>query len=120
MVGMLCAGRVGELRDWEMELKAQIAAIKEKGKEKSKSKSNARDEGPTVIEENIEEIVSTWTRIHVEKVSTYDSDIILKMDETLHHHIIGKDESIIAISRAIRRERVGLKNPNRPIASFIF
>ena len=120
MVGMLCARQDGELRDREMELKAQIASVKEKGKEKSKSESDAGDEGPIVTEENIEHIVSTWTGIPVEKVSTNEFDKIVKMEETLHHCIIGQDEAVIAISRAIRRERVGLKNINRPTSSFIF
>lgn len=112
--------KAGELRDREMELKAQIVAVTEKGKEKSKAESEASDEGPTVTEADIEHIVSTWTGIPVEKVSRDESDRLLKMEETLHHRIIGQDEAVIAISRAIRRARVGLKNPNRPIASFIF
>ncbi|KAL0429665.1 UNVERIFIED_CONTAM: ATP-dependent Clp protease ATP-binding subunit ClpACD4B, chloroplastic [Sesamum radiatum] len=65
-------------------------------------------------------IVSSWTGIPVEKVSTDESDRLLKMEETLHRRVIGQDEAVKAISRAIRRARVGLKNPNRPIASFIF
>ena len=85
-----------------MELKAQIAAVIEKGNEKSKSKSDAGDEGPIVTEESIEHIVSTWIGIPVENVSTDDSDRILKMEENIHHRIIGKNEAVIAISRAIR------------------
>ncbi|MBA0859445.1 hypothetical protein Goshw_006940 [Gossypium schwendimanii] len=56
----------------------------------------------------------------VEKVSTDEFDRLLKMEETLHKRVVGQDEAVKAISRAIRRARVGLKNPNRPIASFIF
>eukprot|EP00246_Nothoceros_aenigmaticus_P012003 TRINITY_DN351_c0_g1_i1.p1 TRINITY_DN351_c0_g1~~TRINITY_DN351_c0_g1_i1.p1 ORF type:complete len:932 (-),score=216.15 TRINITY_DN351_c0_g1_i1:246-3041(-) len=112
--------KAGELRDREMELKAQIAAITEKGKEKSKAESEAGDTGPTVTEADIQHIVSAWTGIPVEKVSTDESDRLLKMEETLHQRVIGQDEAVKAISRAIRRARVGLKNPSRPIASFIF
>ncbi|BFI23488.1 ATP-dependent Clp protease ATP-binding subunit ClpC [Marchantia polymorpha subsp. ruderalis] len=112
--------KAGELRDREMELKAQIAAITEKGKEKSKAESEANEQGPMVTEADIQQIVSAWTGIPVEKVSTDESDRLLKMEETLHQRVIGQDEAVKAISRAIRRARVGLKNPNRPIASFIF
>jgi ATP-dependent Clp protease ATP-binding subunit ClpC len=112
--------KAGELRDREMELKAQISALTEKGKEKSKAESEAGDAGPLVTEVDIQQIVCAWTGIPVEKVSTDESDKLLKMEETLHQRIIGQDEAVKAISRAIRRARVGLKNPNRPIASFIF
>jgi ATP-dependent Clp protease ATP-binding subunit ClpC len=112
--------KAGELRDREMELKAQIATITEKGKEKLKAETEAGDTGPVVEESDIQHIVSAWTGIPVEKVSTDESDRLLKMEETLHQRIIGQDEAVKAISRAIRRARVGLKNPNRPIASFIF
>ncbi|KAG4391531.1 hypothetical protein AAZX31_05G187600 [Glycine max] len=112
--------KAGELRDREMDLKAQISALIEKGKEMSKAESEAGDEGPMVTEVDIQHIVSSWTGIPVEKVSTDESDRLLKMEETLHKRVIGQDEAVKAISRAIRRARVGLKNPNRPIASFIF
>ncbi|CAI0446740.1 unnamed protein product [Linum tenue] len=112
--------KAGELRDREMDLKAQITAIVEKGKEMSKAETEAGDVGPTVTESDIQHIVSSWTGIPVEKVSTDESDRLLKMEETLHKRVIGQDEAVKAISRAIRRARVGLKNPNRPIASFIF
>ncbi|XP_038986955.1 ATP-dependent Clp protease ATP-binding subunit ClpA homolog CD4B, chloroplastic isoform X1 [Phoenix dactylifera] len=112
--------KAGELRDREMELKAQISALIDKGKERSKAESEAGDSGPVVTEADIQHIVSSWTGIPVEKVSSDESDRLLKMEETLHKRVIGQDEAVKAISRAIRRARVGLKNPNRPIASFIF
>ncbi|KAG5572463.1 hypothetical protein H5410_062229 [Solanum commersonii] len=112
--------KAGELRDREMDLKAQITALIDKNKEVSKAESEAADTGPLVTEADIQHIVSSWTGIPVEKVSTDESDRLLKMEETLHTRIIGQDEAVKAISRAIRRARVGLKNPNRPIASFIF
>ncbi|CAL9113655.1 unnamed protein product [Musa textilis] len=112
--------KAGELRDREMELKAQISALIDKGKERSKAESEAGDAGPVVNEADIQHIVSSWTGIPVEKVSSDESDRLLKMEETLHKRVIGQDEAVKAISRAIRRARVGLKNPNRPIASFIF
>ncbi|KAL4036444.1 hypothetical protein IC575_005184 [Cucumis melo] len=112
--------KAGELRDREMELKTKISALVDKGKEMSKAESEAGDVGPVVTEVDIQHIVSSWTGIPVEKVSTDESDRLLKMEETLHKRVIGQDEAVKAISRAIRRARVGLKNPNRPIASFIF
>ncbi|GMY15208.1 chaperone protein ClpC, chloroplastic [Fagus crenata] len=112
--------KAGELRDREMDLKAQITALVDKGKEMSKAETEAGDVGPLVTEVDIQHIVSSWTGIPVEKVSTDESDRLLKMEETLHKRVIGQDEAVKAISRAIRRARVGLKNPNRPIASFIF
>ncbi|KAI4383403.1 hypothetical protein MLD38_009245 [Melastoma candidum] len=112
--------KAGELRDREMDLKAQISVLVDKGKEMSKAETEAGEVGPIVTEADIQHIVSSWTGIPVEKVSTDESDRLLKMEETLHKRVIGQDEAVKAISRAIRRARVGLKNPNRPIASFIF
>ncbi|KAJ4962976.1 hypothetical protein NE237_022915 [Protea cynaroides] len=112
--------KAGELRGREMDLKTQISNIIDKGKERSKAESEAGDVGPLVTEVDIRHIVSSWTGIPVEKVSFDESDRILKMEETLYKRVIGQDEAVNAISRAIRCARVGLKNPNRPIASFIF
>ncbi|XP_010536587.1 PREDICTED: chaperone protein ClpC1, chloroplastic-like isoform X2 [Tarenaya hassleriana] len=112
--------KAGTLRDREIELRAEVSAIQAKGKEMSKAESETGDGGPLVTESDIQHIVSSWTGIPVEKVSTDESDRLLKMEETLHKRVVGQDEAVKAISRAIRRARVGLKNPNRPIASFIF
>ncbi|XP_062204003.1 chaperone protein ClpC2, chloroplastic-like [Phragmites australis] len=112
--------KAGELRDREMELKAQITALIDKSKEVSKAEAESGETGPLVNEADIQHIVSSWTGIPVEKVSSDESDKLLKMEETLHKRVVGQDEAVVAISRSIRRARVGLKNPNRPIASFIF
>jgi len=108
--------KAGQLREREMEIKAQINAIAQtkKGTVKDTSKT------PTVTEEDIAEIVAAWTSIPVNKLTKSESEKLLKMEETLHGRIIGQDEAVVAVSRAIRRARVGLKSPNRPIASFIF
>ena len=106
----------GQLRDREMEIKAQIAAIAQSKKgdtDKSKDVS-------VVTEEDIAQIVAAWTGIPVNKMTRSESEKLLQMEDTLHGRIIGQDEAVVAVSRAIRRARVGLKNPNRPIASFIF
>lgn len=112
--------KAGELRDREMDLKSQIQSLTDKNKEKNKAENEAGDSGPVVTEVDIQHIVSSWTGIPVEKVSVDESGRLLNMEETLHTRVIGQDEAVKAISRAIRRARVGLKNPNRPIASFIF
>jgi ATP-dependent Clp protease ATP-binding subunit ClpC len=73
-----------------------------------------------VTEEDIAQIVASWTGIPVNKLTESESEKLLHMEDTLHQRLIGQDDAVKAVSRAIRRARVGLKNPNRPIASFIF
>ena len=75
---------------------------------------------PTVKEEHIATVVSAWTGIPVNKISDVESIELLAMEETLRSHIIGQEPAVSAVSRALRRARVGLRNPNRPIASFLF
>ncbi len=106
--------RAGELRDREMEIKAEIRAIAQN------KKNEGSGEEPVVTEEDIAHIVASWTGVPVNKLTETESEKLLHMEETLHQRLIGQDEAVKAVSRAIRRARVGLKNPNRPIASFIF
>jgi ATP-dependent Clp protease ATP-binding subunit ClpC len=110
--------KAGQLREREMEIKAQINAIAQT--KKDKDGTPASNQTPVVTEEDIAQIVAAWTSIPVNKLTKSESEKLLKMEETLHGRIIGQDEAVVAVSRAIRRARVGLKNPNRPIASFIF
>ena len=139
--------KAGELRDKEVELREQIrsilqarrdeepevaAASTETGSvavvEAPASAGSAFAEGgkesggrpPVVTEEDIAHIVASWTGVPVQKLTESESVKLLNMEETLHQRLIGQDEAVKAVSRAIRRARVGLKNPNRPIASFIF
>jgi ATP-dependent Clp protease ATP-binding subunit ClpC len=108
--------RAGELRDREMEIKAEIRTI-------AQTKSNgASGDGiePIVTEEDIAHIVASWTGVPVNKLTESESEKLLHMEDTLHQRLIGQDDAVKAVSRAIRRARVGLKNPNRPIASFVF
>ncbi|BAT51890.1 endopeptidase Clp ATP-binding chain [Nostoc sp. NIES-3756] len=108
--------RAGELRDREMEIKAEIRAI-------AQSKTNAsgtEGEEPVVTEEDIAHIVASWTGVPVNKLTESESEKLLHMEDTLHQRLIGQEDAVKAVSRAIRRARVGLKNPNRPIASFVF
>merc|ERR1712060_301695 len=83
-------------------------------------KDGPAEGGPVVNEEDIAAIVSCWTGIPVEKVSSEETERLIMMEETLHTRVIGQDEAVVAISKAVRRARVGLTDPHRPIASFIF
>ena len=108
--------RAGQLRDREMEIKAEIRAIAQT----KKNEATGEDVQPEVTEEDIAQIVASWTGVPVNKLTESESEKLLHMEDTLHQRLIGQDEAVKAVSRAIRRARVGLKNPNRPIASFIF
>lgn len=103
-----------KLRDEEKEISDSL----EKKKEDWKSKAGrSKDE---VTENEIAEIVSLWTGVPTAQLTQQESDRLLHMEETLHNRIIGQDEAVKAVSRAIRRSRTGLKDPKKPIGSFIF
>ncbi|MBD0363465.1 MAG: ATP-dependent Clp protease ATP-binding subunit, partial [Coleofasciculus sp. C3-bin4] len=106
--------KAGQLRDRELELEAQLKAM-------SDNQENHNDSiTPIVDEEDIAQIVAFWTGVPVNKLTESESEQLIHLEDTLHQRLVGQDEAVIAVSRAIRRARVGLKNPNRPIASFIF
>ena len=109
--------KAGELRDREMELRAQITAIIKSQKLVVKPTSVAR---PSVGEEDIAHVVGAWTGIPVNKITKSETAKLLDMENILHQRVIGQSQAVTAVSRAIRRARVGLRNPNRPIASFLF
>ena len=106
--------RAAKLRDQEKELSARLEQQKEVWK-----KSNAGRED-TVTTEDIAEIVSQWTGIPVVQLTTEESERMLKMEDILHERIVGQHEAVTAVAKAIRRGRVGLKDPKRPIGSFLF
>jgi ATP-dependent Clp protease ATP-binding subunit ClpC len=108
--------KAGQLKDRELEIKAEIKAIAQN----KKTEGSNEDFSPEVTEEDIAHIVASWTGVPVNKLTESESTKLLNMEETLHQRLIGQEEAVRAVSRAIRRARVGLKNPNRPIASFIF
>jgi ATP-dependent Clp protease ATP-binding subunit ClpC len=109
--------KAGELRDREMELRAQIAAIIKSQKLVNKPVNIAR---PSVGEDDIAQVVGAWTGIPVNKITKTETEKLLDMENILHQRVIGQSQAVTAVSRAIRRARVGLRNPNRPIASFLF
>ena len=120
--------KAGELREKEVELREQIRSLLQTNKDEAKAETGetavteaaASDSSPMVNEEDIAQIVASWTGVPVQKLTESESVKLLNMEETLHQRLIGQDEAVKAVSKAIRRARVGLKNPNRPIASFIF
>ena len=108
--------KAGELREREVEIKAEIRTIAHN----KKNEPSSDDVAPVVTEEDIAHIVASWTGVPVNKLTESESEKLLHMEDTLHQRLIGQDDAVKAVSRAIRRARVGLKNPNRPIASFVF
>ena len=105
--------RAASLRDEENSLKEKLQ------KEKETWENNNKQSGE-VTEEDIAKIVSDWTGVPAQQLTEEESQRLLKMEEILHKRVIGQDEAVTAISKAIRRGRVGLKDPKRPIGSFIF
>lgn len=103
----------------ELELRAQLSAILATV-DRIPGPVIKKMVDPIVTEEDIANVVSAWTGIPVAKISKSESEKLLLMEETLHSRIIGQEQAVSAVSRAIRRARVGLRNPNRPIASFLF
>ena len=103
-----------DLRDRELKLVEKI--------EKMESSWQANQEGdlPVVSDEDVAEVVSMWTGIPVTRIAGEESARLLQMEEALHKRVIGQEEAITAISKAVRRARAGLKSPKRPIGSFIF
>jgi ATP-dependent Clp protease ATP-binding subunit ClpC len=101
-----------ELKGRESELEARLTGMRV-GWDRSA-------DAPKVTADDIAEVVSMWTGVPVMQIAQEESDRLLQMEEALHKRIVGQDEAIAAISKAVRRARAGLKDPNRPIGSFIF
>ena len=102
------------LRDEEAELKEKIREMSQGWKEEQEANK------ATVTAEDVAEVVATMTGIPVTKLTEGEGERLLKLEDTLHNRVIGQHEAIVSISKAIRRARVGLKSPNRPVGSFIF
>ena len=102
------------LRDDEADLKERIREMSVKWREGNEENK------PTVTAEQVAQVVSMMTGIPTTKITEGESERLLKLESTLHDRVIGQDQAVVALSKAIRRARVGLKSPNRPIGSFIF
>ena len=106
--------RAAKLRDEEKELRQKVDTQKNDWQQKSERRVNE------VTPDDIADIVSSWTGIPVKRLAQEESERLLHMESILHQRVIGQDEAVEAVSRAIRRGRVGLKDPKRPVGSFIF
>ncbi len=106
--------KAAALRDQEREAKSELERMK---REWSRSKAETQ---PVITAEDIAHIVSKWTGIPVVRLEEKETQKLLRMEEELHKRVVGQEEAIQAISNAIRRSRAGLKDPKRPIGSFIF
>ena len=106
--------RAASLRDKEKELQDQLERAKDEWTAKNE-RSNS-----VVVPNDIADIVSMWTGVPVSQLTEEESQRLLRLEDTLHKRVIGQDEAVTAIAKAIRRGRVGLKDKNRPIGSFIF
>ncbi|MGA7935478.1 MAG: ATP-dependent Clp protease ATP-binding subunit [Kovacikia sp.] len=113
-------------RDRELGLEAEIQGIQRSQEPGVRSQESELTQPstplpvPFVTEEDIAQIVASWTGVPVNKLTASESAQLLYLEDTLHQRVVGQDEAVKAVSRALRRARVGLKNPNRPIASFFF
>lgn len=106
--------KAAALRDKEKELKDKLEASKNNWVSQN-SEANA-----VVDEKHIANVISKWTNIPIEKLTESEAERLLKLEEILHKRVIGQEEAVESIARAVRRARVGLKDPKRPIGSFIF
>ncbi|MFD2760746.1 ATP-dependent protease ATP-binding subunit ClpC [Lentibacillus juripiscarius] len=106
--------KAASLRDSEQRLREELEETKNQWKEKQGQESSE------VTVEDIAKVVSTWTGVPVSRLTKDESERLLNLEETLHNRVIGQEEAVDAVAKAIRRARAGLKDPKRPIGSFIF
>lgn len=106
--------KAAEIRDREHELREGLA------KKRSEWESQRDITKSTVTEDDIAQIVASWTGIPVKKIAQEEGERLLHLEETLHERVVGQDDAVAAVAKAVRRARAGLKDPKRPIGSFIF
>lgn len=106
--------KAAALRDQERDLMARLEAERNRWKERSVTEQGA------VTEEDIAHIIASWTGIPVKRLATEETERLLHLEEELHGKVIGQDQAVTAVAKAIRRARAGLKDPRRPIGSFVF
>jgi len=106
--------KAARLRDQEQKLKEELDAAKEDWEKKTASHKSV------VTDDDVAQIVSSWTGVPARRLQMEESQRLLKLEEELHKRVVGQDEAVVAVSKAIRRARAGLKDPHRPIGSFIF
>ena len=106
--------KAASLRDKQHEKQEKLE------KEKQKWENKNRKEVITLTEEDIAEVIASWTRIPVKKLTQDENEKLRNLEASLHERVVGQNEAVEAVAKAIRRGRVGLKDPNRPIGSFLF
>ncbi|MBI2251708.1 MAG: AAA family ATPase, partial [Armatimonadetes bacterium] len=111
--------KAAQIRDREEKLKKRKDELEKNWKDQKNQKDNKGKKSNVVTGEEIALILSSWTKIPVTKIAEEESAKLLGMEEALHKRVIGQDESIRLISRAVRRARAGLKDPKRPVGSFL-
>ena len=112
--------REGNMTEASTLHKEQMAAEKKLDQARSRFQKKNKYRQVTVTEEDIAAVVSEWTKIPVQKLAESESERLRKLEKTLHKRVIGQEEAVTAVAKAVRRGRVGLKDPNRPIGSFLF
>ncbi len=109
-----------QLVDHEIEVRTHIRIMKKSAAAQKKRLGIIREDIDIVNENDIANVISNWTGVPVTKLTGSESERLMKMEEELHKRLIGQDHAVTSVSKAVRRARVGLNDPNRPIASFIF
>nr|YP_010208322.1 Clp protease ATP binding subunit [Pseudo-nitzschia multistriata]UBA15335.1 Clp protease ATP binding subunit [Pseudo-nitzschia multistriata] len=109
-----------QLVDHEIEVRTHIRIMKKSAAAQKKRLGIVREDIDIVNENDIANVISNWTGVPVNKLTGSESERLMKMEEELHKRLIGQDHAVTSVSKAVRRARVGLNDPNRPIASFIF
>lgn len=112
--------RKGDFTEASLIQKEQTQAEEKLDSVKKRFRKRTAVSKPEVTEEDIAEVVSAWTKVPVQKLAESDADRLKKLENVLHKRVIGQEEAVSAVARAVRRGRVGLKDPRRPIGSFLF
>ena len=113
-ISMEAFSQAGEIKRKQDKIKAKL------GKQLKQINSKNSQNRPVIDENDIAEVISQWTRIPASKLTAKESERLIKLEDTLHKRVIGQDEAVQAVSKAIRRQRVGLQDPDKPLGSFLF
>ena len=112
--------KAGDFSEASLLHQEQMAAEQKLMQAKKRFEKNNQKKHLTVEEEHVEEVVSAWTKIPVQKLAQSETERLKHLESTLHKRVIGQEEAVSAVAKAVKRGRVGLKDPNRPIGSFLF
>ncbi|MBR2045357.1 MAG: AAA family ATPase, partial [Agathobacter sp.] len=110
----------GDIEQVRIEKERKASLVKEFEKQEKKSKASSKKKLPVIGENEIADIVAGWTKIPVSKLTEGEASRLQKLESVLKKRVVGQEEAVVAVSKAVRRGRVGLKDPKRPIGSFLF